>query len=197
MPTELVPTRYWKRTVAPAFEPVTLTEVKAHLRVDGSDEDTILGIYISSAREWGERFCRRVFCTSTWALTLHEWPEEAIEIPNPPLASVTTITYVDGAGAVQTWSSSEYTVRTAVTPGLVIPKYGYSWPSHRSSKDAIVVTYVAGQAQADIPTPIKVGLLQLIAHWFENREEFVVGRIVSEVPGTVQRLLWAYRLIEV
>jgi len=39
----------------PAVEPVTLSEAKDHLRVDGNDDDVVIGGMIASAREYVER----------------------------------------------------------------------------------------------------------------------------------------------
>ena len=54
-------------TVAPAFEPLTTAEVKTHLRVSLTDEDTYIGSYlIPTARRHAEHFARRVFISRSF-----------------------------------------------------------------------------------------------------------------------------------
>lgn len=66
--------------VAPAVEPVTAEEAKAHLRVlDASEDSLILGL-ITAAREAAETICRRALVTQQWKLTLDEFPMPAMGI---------------------------------------------------------------------------------------------------------------------
>ena len=46
-------------TAVPAAEPISLADAKAHLRIDGSDEDALLTALIAAARMFVER-------TSAW-----------------------------------------------------------------------------------------------------------------------------------
>ena len=48
-----------------ASEPITLTEAKNFLRVDGTDDDTLISALISAAREMCESYCRRILVTTT------------------------------------------------------------------------------------------------------------------------------------
>ena len=43
------------RQTPPAVEPVTLSEAKAHLRVDSTDDDAYIATLITAAREWSRR----------------------------------------------------------------------------------------------------------------------------------------------
>ena len=45
---------------APAQEPVTVAVARKHLRVDHLDDDDIIAMYLTSAREWIENFLGRV-----------------------------------------------------------------------------------------------------------------------------------------
>lgn len=63
-----------KLTTAPAVEPVTLSEAKAHLRLDISDDDALITTLITAARVHAENVCRRAFVTQKWDLYLDSWP---------------------------------------------------------------------------------------------------------------------------
>ncbi len=60
---------------APATEPVTTAEAKTHLRVDTSDDDTLIGTLITVARRRVENDSRHQLVTATWDYTLDRFPE--------------------------------------------------------------------------------------------------------------------------
>lgn len=141
-------------TTAPAEEPVTLEEIKAHLKVDVDSEDDLLTMYLAAARQLCELEARRAFVTQTLQLKLEGWPwGEEIHLPRPPLQSVTGVVYVDTDGNSHTMSASEYTVDTASEPGRIILAYGAGWPgASLRPGPAITITYVAGYGDAeDVP----------------------------------------------
>ena len=49
----------YKVITAVATEPVTSTEAKAHVRVIGTTDDTLIAALISSAREFAEHYTGR------------------------------------------------------------------------------------------------------------------------------------------
>lgn len=61
-----------ERTVDPTIEPVTLAEMKVHLRTfagDTGEDDYITGL-IKGAREWVEDYSGRALFDQTWRLTI-------------------------------------------------------------------------------------------------------------------------------
>jgi uncharacterized phiE125 gp8 family phage protein len=173
---------------APTSEPVTLEEAKTHCRVDFNDDDALLEGHIAAAREYCENFTRRQFVTATYALRMDDLPDEIV-LPRPPLASVTSITYVDATGSTQTLSSSLYTVDTYVEPGRIVPAYNATWPSVRGHTNDVVVTFTCGAAVANVPARAKQAILLLVGHWYENREEIGIGNIVTKIPTAADALL--------
>jgi hypothetical protein len=63
-------------TQSPALEPVTLAAAKVHLRVDRSDEDALIEMLISAAREDAENICRRAFVTQKMDLFIDAFPSQ-------------------------------------------------------------------------------------------------------------------------
>ena len=145
-----------QRSVEPAVEPVSLTDLKAHLRIDHSNDDAALTALLSMGRQSVERDTGRSLITQTWVLRCDDWPQYCIELHHPPVQSVTSITYLDLAGATQTWTSSKYVVDIYSRPGLIRPAYGESWPSIRGDERGIAVTYVAGYGAAVTAIPYEL-----------------------------------------
>lgn len=184
----------FKLVTQPVAEPVSLAEAKTHLRVDVADDDTYIGTLISGARLACEQVSRRAFVTQEWELSLESWPEtNYIQLPRPPLASVTSISYVDSGGTTQTMSAGDYVVDTASEPGRVWLGYGKSWPSATLRPGpAITVRFVAGYGNAAaVPQNYKQALLLLIGHYYENREEIMVqsGAVAVKMPMAAEWLL--------
>ena len=187
---------------APASEPLTRTEAKLHLRVDSSftDDDSLIDALITAARQHVESHTRRALVTQTWDLFLDAFPAgNEICVPLPTLQSVTSLKYTDSAGAVTTWSTSNYIVDTAHAPGRIVPAYGVYWPVFTPSpSNPVAVRFVAGYgAAAAVPEAIKAALELLIGHWYENREA-VIGiansTALAPVPLAVEALLAPYRV---
>ncbi len=185
---------------APATEPVTLTELKAHLRIVGSTHDTLLNLLIKGVREHLERTLGRAFITQTWTYWLDKFPAggKAISLPRPPLKTLTHVKYTDTPdGNVITLDTGEYTVDKLSTflKGRVFEAWDKTWPDTREIRNAVEVKFDAGYGAASaVPTVIKWALMQICGHWYEHREQGVDNTNVIEVPLLTRNLLAPYRV---
>lgn len=177
---------------APASEPVTLTEAKAHLRIEHDLDDTYITALIKAARLHAELHCWRGFITQTWEVTLEEFPDCAVTLPKGKLASITSVKYVDADGAEQTLDAAVYDYDTDSEPGRLLLAYGESWPSARTQWDAVRIRYVVGAATA--PEDVKQAILLLVSQMYEHRTPEVTGPIISSVKFAVDALLGPHRL---
>lgn len=185
------------RVTDAATEPVTTAEAKAHVRVDHSTDDTMIGTLITAARQWCEQHTRRSFITQTWRIKLDDFPDcDDIMLPRPPLLAVSSLAYIDGQGASQTWSSSNYVVSTDREPGRLSLAPQGEWPTAQDDRrDAVTITYTAGYgAAAAVPVPIKQAILLLLGHLYEHREAVTEGQAMTAVPMAVEALLSPYRV---
>lgn len=181
-----------KLITAPVAEPITLTEAKAHLRITGADDDTYITSLIVAARQGAEHITGRTLMAQTWELAL-DWFEDAIRLPRPPLTSITSVKYLDDAGALQTMSASAYLLDDHSEPARLLPAYDTSWPATRTQANAVLIRYVAGYASAaTVPQEIKNWMLLRIGMLYGSRESVVIGVPIAELPF-VDRLLDAYR----
>ena len=177
---------------APTSEPITTAEAKSHLRVDISDDDTLIDSLVAAARQAFEEINGRSLFSTTWKLILDGWPSgETIMLPRPPLQSVTSIAYTDTDGNTTVWDSANYVVETNRTPGRVYLAYNVTWPT-ASLRPAspITITYVSGWATtAAIPQRYKQAILLLVGHWYENREAIVnTGAMPKALPLAYESL---------
>lgn len=189
-----------KLITAPTVEPVSLDEAKAHLRIDEDNtvENTLLNSLILSSREFCEGFQHRGLITQTWELWLDAWPDkDYIQIPLPPLQSVTSVKYYDTDDTEATFSSDYYFVDIKSELGRVALNYGEVWPTTTLRPvNGICVTFVAGYGDAatDVPERVRQAMLLLISHWYENREPISTsGAMPKEIPFSVESLLWQER----
>jgi uncharacterized phiE125 gp8 family phage protein len=144
-------------TSEPTGEPVTLTELKAHLRVDSSLDDTELGDKLSEARKSIEQMTNRAFFTQTRTLSFShfDYRTDRIYLPGAPVASISNVAYVDLNGTNQVWDSTEYNL-VAGEPSYLQLAYNENWPDHRGTRDRIIITYVCGKDDvADIDVRVK------------------------------------------
>lgn len=188
-----------KLATAAASNPISTAEAKSHMRVDISDDDTLIGIYISAATELVQNITKRQFVNATFDYTLDCFPvEDYIELPRSPLSSVTSITYTDADGNTgQTFSSDNYTADTYHTPGRLVLNFNTSWPAYREDYNSVVVRFVAGYGatSASVPEAVRQAIQLIVAHWYENREA-VSELNLKNVPMAAMSLLDTVRLLE-
>jgi uncharacterized phiE125 gp8 family phage protein len=185
----------YKRTVDAASEPVTLAEAKRHLRetlVD-TDNDTDISALIKAARLACEERLQRTLITTTWQLTLDAFPE-AIKVPMPRLIAVSSLAYLDSAGASQVLDPADYLVDALSEPGYIVPGVDLAWPSTQARINAVTVTYTAGYGAtaASVPEPLKQWIKLAVGDMYERRSRSAEQPALAQ--DFVDALLDPYRI---
>ena len=194
---------------APADVPVSLSELKVHLRVDDDTEDALLGAMIKGATENAELYLGRSLITQTLRLGLDRWPAgraglpwcsgpRIVELARPPVQSILSATTYDDDDQATVVDTAVYRLANGSNDrARLVLRKGESWPVSLRATDAIEIDYVAGygDSSADIPEPIRQGILALIGCWFEHRDG--AGWETAQPPLPVGAVtLWRpYRLI--
>ena len=182
---------------APAAEPISLAEAKAHLRIDADDEDALIGQLIVAARMFAERNLGLALITQGWSYFLDFWPRSScVTLPTSPVQSVSAVILHDGAGGSTTLDADDYAVDVLSQPARLVLN-GATPPVVARALNAFEIAFTAGygDAASDVPAPIRQALNLLVAHWFERREPVVLGVGATEVPSTVAGLLLPYRRV--
>ena len=208
MPLQLV--------TAPASEPVTLAEAKAHLRVEVTDDDALIASLITAARLAAESLLERSLITTRWRLVLDSFPGpslmgvpygqafslpgHAILLPRSPASAVVSITYLDMAGTSQTMPSIEYTVDLACEPARITPVFGRIWPINLPQIGSVQVIFDAGYGAtaASVPEGIKSWVKIRVGSLYEHREEVaLMNRGSIQALPFVDSLLDPYRVVRI
>lgn len=173
-------------------EPVTLGQAKAHLRVDGTDEDALIEALIKAARQDAENRLQRALLQSTWRLTLDAFPRalpnDVIPLGWGPIISVSSVKYYDPAGTLQTLDPSAYRLADSGIEPVT------SWPASQARRGAVEITYLAGygtDANA-VPAPIVQWILLALGDLYANRERSAERPVVAQ--GFADGLLDPYRV---
>jgi uncharacterized phiE125 gp8 family phage protein len=187
------------RATPPAVEPVSVSEAKAHLRVDISDDDSYISTLITAAREWCEQYLDRTLINTQWTMRLDSFPYE-IELPRPPIATSGTttavsLTYTLGDDSTATLSTTAYRVDRSSTPGVVRQLRAGTWPANLDDYNAVAVTWWAGYGASgtSVPAAIRHAILMLVGHWYESRSSVLTGSISKEIEFGVKSLLDSQR----
>ncbi len=158
------------------------------------EDDAILA-WIQVAREYCERIARRSFAEQTIKMFLDRFPYcNEIELPKPPLQSVTSVIYKNSDGDSTTLvEDTDYIVDTDSYIGRIVLSFNKSWPVFTAYPvNPVTITYVAGYDDSNpIPEMYKQAILLLVGHWYENREAVMVGAInmTKKIEYAVDQLL--------
>lgn len=202
----------------PAVEPVSVSDVRAHARIDVSDDDAYLqNIVIPAARQAVENATERALISQGWRFLWPAFPalsanadpcyvsasqpasDPTLRIPRGRCLAVTAMKYVDSDGVTQTLvAGTDYQVALASDFGARIsPVPAGTWPVAQINRlDAVIVeaTLGYGAAASDVPPALRHAVLLMCAHLYENREAVQAGVAMSELPLGVDALCAPYRI---
>jgi len=184
----------YKVTVGPAKSAVSLTALKTHLKVSGTNQDTLISIYMNSAIDYAEKFTRRDFITRTYETFRDFFPGVSegyyqfgdnpsfgnfsfnggnlgFEIRRSPLQTIEKIQYLVSNVLTLVDSSIFYnTIEEDYSEVLTFDSN--EWPTNADRRlQSVVITFKAGfgDADSDMPPWIAEGVFQHVAEMFANR----------------------------
>jgi len=195
-----------KVLTAPAVEPVSLSDMKLHLRVDHSADDSLISALISGARDYVERNTRRTLIHTTYRLMMDWFPADHIELPRGPVAQIAVagsysyamprIRYYDQDSTLQTltYADEDFHLDLDNNPPRLCLLPLSIWPLTEIGRtNAVEVDFVSGfsSTAAGVPQLLIQCVKLLVAHWYENRSAVQPG-FGGEVPMAVDSILKIY-----
>jgi uncharacterized phiE125 gp8 family phage protein len=176
----------------PAAEPVSLAEARRHLRilpnvVDPQADDEIARL-IKAARRTFERETNRSIITRTLRLDLERFPcgRGMIRLPQGPVASVTSITWIDEAGDTNPFEAANYAVDLTSDVAKIALLWNATWPVMTPRLGGVSVTYQAGRAAGEEEE--RQAILLLVGHWWLNTEA-ASDRTLETIPFGLKSLI--------
>lgn len=152
---------------------VQLSEAKLHLRVDGTDEDALIGLYINAAEQAAiKAMDRGVYADGTALQTART------DAP----AALTAATAEKDAAVVKAEAMTDANEKAAA---LQVAEAAYlrALVAYRQVFDGIVVN-----------DQIKAAVLLTVGHLYAHREDAVVGASVSALPNGADHLLQPFKV---
>ena len=183
----------------PSISPVTLAELKGAARVDFNDDDTILQSYLDAAVGYLDGWngvLGRALINQEWRVSQSVWPAHDWGLPFGDV-SAATVKYLDIADTDQTLPDSAFEIVETATGALLRFKSSFDRPAlTRDRSDAVQVTFTTGFGDSpdDVPPSLKVAIMLLACHWYENREA-ASGVDVRQLPLAVDALITPYRRV--
>lgn len=151
----------------PVAMAVSLTAARNAARANGTGLDAEIEVMVRTITEDAEHKTGRAIINRTYRVTLDAFPD-AIRLPASPVASITSVKYLDLAGVEQTLDPADYIVDSVSEPGYIVPAPGVTWPSTLERINAVNVVCVCGYGADDTTTPpaFKGYLLAKVQEYF-------------------------------
>lgn len=158
----------------PAAEPVSVATAKNFLRVEITDDDLLIGVLITAAREACEMFCSRSFAPKSYVQAMDSFPyytdtvmsqmayppsyyslpmysttlwnySQMIKLYYPPAIEVQGIDYTDTNGVNQTLEQdTDFLLDNIWEPARIFPMPGQMWPPCLYVPNAVRIRFTAG-----------------------------------------------------
>lgn len=166
-----------KRLEGPQLEPLSLAEVKQHLRISHDADDASLRASLSASRQAIENFLEISVLSQKWEFRETIYGLSRVELPHGPVISVTDMKLNKKPLALDKYSLIQEGTRSYVHD------LDYLFGD-------LCIRYDAGFGrQADsVPSDIKQAMLILVTYFYENR-----GEDDMPIPTQIKELLQPYR----
>jgi uncharacterized phiE125 gp8 family phage protein len=175
----------------PVVEPVTLAQMRLHLRLTTTDEDESIGRMITAARLMVEAQSRRLLLEQSWRLVLHQWPQDkAIKLPLAPIMTIDAIRIFNAADQPALLPQNQIVLDRS-GPGVnliltgTLPQPGRDW-------SGIEIDLKAGYGSVPdaVPMLLRHAVQMYASYLFENR-----GDAETSLPADIAALIAPYRIM--
>jgi len=179
----------------PISAPVSLLEVKRHLRIESDDDDDYLNDLIASSTSHLESVSGLKLITQTWRQYLDCLPNSSsIRLEVSPVRSITELRVFGENGLANPVPLQAMELDSVSTPPRLLVKSQLASGQHFNG---IEIDMVAGfgDTSLDVPDGLRRALLLLIAHAFEFRGAVPINQQPASEPHGFQTLIAPYKRV--
>jgi uncharacterized phiE125 gp8 family phage protein len=175
-------------TDPPLAEPVTLAELKAHLRIDADDENDLLESLVRVARAHLEAVTGVALISQGYRLALDDWPSEGvIQLLRTPVQTIDAILLYDADGVEQTLDLSGLLLDGSAHPARLAMRQR---PRPGQAINGIEIEFTAGFGSgAEVPPELKRAVLIHAAYLHEFRGAVTPDMQPAAIPPGYDRLI--------
>lgn len=158
-------------------------DLKAHLRVDGMEDDALIEVLRDAGLDLVEKYCSMPLSPRTglvWRAAPGCFqPGCSVRLGLHPLIAIESIESVDSSGATVVAEGSDFSFGPH---DRLYPKPGKIWPD---SSGGATIVFSAGIASASVPAGLVHAVRLMAANLYENREGLLDGSVTGEIPPGV------------
>lgn len=147
---------------------ISRTDAKNYIRVDTTQDDTLIDWMIEAAHTAAENYMSRDIIAKERTYYLDESATGFIDVPFGPVASVDDVTVKGVSVAFSVYGLGDPMVE--IEPAATNIKIDFTT---EGMSDGL----------------LKQALLMMVSTYYDNRTDFVVGQSVNEVPSASAKLL--------
>ena len=174
---------------APEANPVSLAQIKRHLRLDHNEDDEYLIELAQAATLHVEAMIDQFLITRTVRQYIETMPaSRSISLEAWPIISIQEVRGYDLGGNPIIFQSRNFRFDNRFDPAALILNTSINF---NAFSNGIEVDIIAGYGETgvDIPSNIIRAILVLIAHWYEFRGTLSPGDETSLIPKGLEALL--------
>jgi len=170
----------------PVKLPVSIAEIKEHLRIEIADDDRDIELKIRAvvaSLDPPDGRLGRAMITQTLRLSLSPGLGSLIRLPYPPVQSIDSVSYLNSLDVETEISNSIYAFKNDQEPAFVVLKTGEQWPTDYSYNDPypFKINFISGYGDnADsVPEYIRLGIMMEVGDLYLQRENIIIGQTLG------------------
>lgn len=153
-------------------EIITLGDVKNYVRIDSTEDDSIITNMIEQARIWCENYISRDIVPKNRTYYMDS-TSGLFDLPFAPVASIVSVTIEGEAATYTEYGLDDISIELNGGPSLNVK-----------------ITYTTAGLNDGL---IKQALLQMVSNYYDNRADFEIGKTINEIPTNVKNILSGYK----